>query len=55
MGFPKIIDRSPQSIRWVFCRNLMGVLEIFDGCLGDIWSMSWKYLIGVLEIFDGWV
>jgi len=30
----------------------MGVLEIFDGGPGDIWSVSWKYLICVLEIFD---
>jgi len=32
---------------------LMGFLEIFVGCPGDIWCVSWRYLIGVLEIFDG--
>jgi len=38
----------------------MGVLEIFDGCPGDIkwmyWGylcVSWRYLMGVLEIFNG--
>jgi len=31
----------------------MCVLEIFDWCLGDNWSLSWRYLMGVLEIFDG--
>jgi len=35
---------------WIY---LMGVLEIFDGCPGDIWSVFWRYLMGVLEIFDG--
>jgi len=37
----------------------MGVLEIFDGCPGDICSVFsgylitvWRYLINVLEIFD---
>jgi len=29
------------------------VLEIFDGCPLDIYSVSWRYLIGVLEIYDG--
>jgi len=32
---------------------MLGVLQIFDGCPGDHWSVYWKYLIGVLEIFDG--
>jgi len=27
------------------------VLEIFDRCPGDIWSVSWRYLMGVQEIF----
>jgi len=31
----------------------MSVLEIFDLCLGNIWSGSWRYLIGVPEIFNG--
>jgi len=31
---------------------MMGVLEIFDRCPGDIGWMSWSYLLGVLEIFD---
>jgi len=30
---------------------MMGVLEIFDGCLGNICMVSWGYLMGVLEIF----
>jgi len=38
----------------------MGVLDIFnwfpgdvfDGCPGDIWWVSWRYLIGVLVLFD---
>jgi len=30
----------------------MGVLEIFNGCPGDMWLASWSYLVGVLEIFD---
>jgi len=34
-------------------RYLIGVLEIFDWCSGDIWWFSWRYLMGVLEIFDG--
>jgi len=33
-------------------RYLVGVLQLFDRCPGDIWSVSWSYLIGVLEIFD---
>jgi len=40
-------------------RCLIGVLEIFDrcpqifgGCPGDIWWVSWLYLMFVLEIFD---
>jgi len=50
----------------VFWRSLLGVLEIFDGCGGDIrcvpgyillgfWRyliIARRYLIGVLEIFD---
>jgi len=32
---------------------MMGVLEIIDGCPGDIWSVCWRYLMGILEIFDG--
>jgi len=31
----------------------MGVLEIFDQCPGDIWSVSWSSLFGVLEILGG--
>jgi len=30
----------------------MDVLEVFDGCPGDICSVSWRSLIGVLEIFN---
>jgi len=37
----------------------MGVLEIFDGCIGDIYwfpgdirKVSWRYLISVMELFD---
>jgi len=30
----------------------MSVLDIFNRCPGDIWSVSWRYLIGVLEILD---
>jgi len=30
-----------------------GVLEIFDECPRDINSESWRYLICVLEFFDG--
>jgi len=33
-------------------RYLIGVLEIFDGCPGDICGVPWRYLMGVLEIFD---
>jgi len=29
----------------------MGVLEILDGCPGDILWVSCRYLIGVLDIF----
>jgi len=31
----------------------MGVLEIFERFLGDIWCISLRYLIGVLVIFYG--
>jgi len=31
--------------------SLVGDMEIFDRCPGDIWSVSWRYLIGVPEIF----
>jgi len=31
----------------------MGVLEIFDRCPGDLWSVSWRFLVGVLEILVG--
>jgi len=31
---------------------MMGVFEIFEGCPGDISSLSRRYMIGVLEIFD---
>jgi len=34
-------------------RYLIGVLEIFDECPGDILTVSCRYFIGVLEIFDG--
>jgi len=34
-------------------KYLIGVLEIFDLCPGDIYSVSCRYLIGVLEIFEG--
>jgi len=33
-------------------RYLIGVLEIFYRCPGDISSASWKYFIFVLEMFD---
>jgi len=33
-------------------RYLIGVLEIFDRCPGDISWVSWRYIFGVLEIFD---
>jgi len=33
-------------------QRLTGVLEIFDGCPGDIGCVSWRYYMGVLEIFD---
>jgi len=32
----------------------IGVREIFDGCPGDMSSMSWRYVISVLEILDGY-
>jgi len=32
---------------------LMGGLEIFDVCPGDIWWVSWSYLMGVLVIYVG--
>jgi len=32
---------------------LIGVLEIFERCPGDICSVSRRYLMGVLEVFDG--
>jgi len=35
----------------VCCRYLVGVLEIFVECPGDICWVSWKYLVNVLEIF----
>jgi len=31
----------------------MCVLEIFNGCPGDIWWVLCRYLIGILEIIDG--
>jgi len=31
----------------------MDLLEIFDGCSGDILWVSWSYLMGVLEILNG--
>jgi len=31
----------------------MGVLEIFGGCPGDIWWVSWGYSVGILKIFEG--
>jgi len=34
-------------------RCFMGVLEIFDGCPGDIGWASWRYFMLVLVIFDG--
>jgi len=33
----EIIDRRSLDISWV------DVMEIFDGCLGDIWWVSWRY------------
>jgi len=33
-------------------RYLIGVLDIFDRCPGNIGSLFWKYLIFALEIFD---
>jgi len=32
----------------------MGVLEICNGCPGDIFWVSLRYFIGVLEMFDRW-
>jgi len=32
---------------------LKGVLEIFDGCPGDILWVSERYFMGVMVIFDG--
>jgi len=31
---------------------LTGVLEIFDGCPGDVRWVLWRYVISVLEIFE---
>jgi len=31
----------------------VGVLEIFDGCPGDIFWVPWRCFIGSLEIFHG--
>jgi len=31
---------------------LIGFLEIFGWCPGDIFLMSWRYLVGVQEILD---
>jgi len=33
----------------------MGVLEIFGGCPGDFYSVSWRYSMIVLDIFDGFL
>jgi len=33
-------------------RYLMDVLVIFDGCHGDIGSVTWKYFRNVVKIFD---
>jgi len=30
----------------------VGVLEVFDQCIGDFGSVSWRYLIGVMEVFE---
>jgi len=29
----------------------VGVLRIFHWCPGDIWLLSLRYLVGILEIF----
>jgi len=34
-------------------RYLMGVVETFEGFLGDISCVSWRYLVAVLDIFSG--
>jgi len=33
--------------------DLMGVVGIFDGCPGDICRVCWSYLMGLLQTFDG--
>jgi len=37
-------------VSWIY---LNGVLEIFDGCPGDIYWVSWRYMMSVMKIFDG--
>jgi len=36
IGFREKFSMFPGDIFWVFWRYLMGVLEIFDGCIGDM-------------------
>jgi len=33
-------------------RYLIGVLEIFGLCRGDIWLVFWRYLVCALGTFD---
>jgi len=35
-------------------RYLLCVLEIFNECPGDIYSVLWIYFTGVLKIFEGY-
>jgi len=39
IGVLEIVDRFPVKIRWVIWRDLIGVLEAFDGCPGYIRSV----------------
>jgi len=36
VGLQKVFDVCPEDIWWVTWRYLIGVLEIFGGCDGDI-------------------
>jgi len=36
MGVLEIFDGYPEDIWWVSCIYLMGVLEIFEQCIGEI-------------------
>jgi len=65
MGVMEIFDACPLDIWRVILRYLVGVLEILNGCFGDIgwvpgdiwwvpgriWWVSWSYFMNVLEIF----